>query len=237
VIQIQNLTKSYEKKLVLNEINATIQKGTIFALLGPNGSGKTTLIKSILGLTNPDHGSILVNGIGLDKYKLEERSYIGYMPQSPLFPPNLKVKEIINYLIELGGKEPIFLDEIKNELGLDRFWNELFGKLSLGTKQKINILQCFMCDLDIIIIDEPTASLDPGMSYYFKKLLFHNKQKGKTILFTSHIMSEVDELADDMLVLVEGNIVANGNPQIFKETMKAKTLEEGMIAFWKKNEK
>jgi Cu-processing system ATP-binding protein len=232
MIEVGNLVKNYGSKRVLNDVSASIQQGSIFALLGPNGSGKTTLIKSILGLTYPDQGSIEIRGKILDDYKLEYQTYIGYMPQSPQFPLNLKVKEIVRFLSDLGGKETIYKDRLVKELGLEVFWNQLFGRLSLGTRQKVNILQCFMCDLDIYVIDEPTASLDPGMSFYLKKLINEKKEAGKTILFTSHIMTEVEELANDMLVLVEGNIVAKGNPTDFKVKMNTKTLEEGMIAFW-----
>lgn len=232
MIEIENIGKSYGSKVVLSGISCKSTPGSVFALLGPNGSGKTTLIKAILGLTQPDSGYIRIKGLALEDYKKSEKTFIGYMPQSPLFPLNLKVAEILRFLTGIGGVEPIYQENLVSELGMGGFWNQSFAKLSLGMRQKVNILQCFQSDLDVYIIDEPTASLDPGMAFYLKRLIDSKKNSGKTIVFTSHIMSEVEELATDMLVLVEGKAVASGNPREFTESMNARNLEEAMITFW-----
>ena len=223
MIEIQNLSKTYKKNAVIRNLNLQIQEGLITALVGPNGSGKTTLLKCILGLTFPSKESRLLLA-GLEYLKQNELYEIGYMPQIPLFPQNLKVKEILEILETLEKKNPVFKERIKEELEIKKFESKYFGELSGGMKQKVNILQCFSSEKKFYIIDEPTASLDPHISFYLKNLLKERKTMGSSILFTSHIMSEVDEIADRVVVLVEAK-------------SKASNMEEALRSFWMKEGK
>ncbi|HRG73479.1 MAG TPA: ABC transporter ATP-binding protein [Leptospiraceae bacterium] len=236
MIQIKNLTKTYKKNTVIRNLNLEIQEGVITALVGPNGSGKTTLLKCILGLTFPSKESKVLLA-GLEYLKQNELYEIGYMPQTPLFPQNLKVKEILEILETLEKKNPVFKERIKDELEIEKFENKYFGELSGGMKQKVNILQCFSSEKKFYIIDEPTASLDPHISFYLKNLLKERKTMGSSILFTSHIMSEVDEIADRVVVMVEGKLILHEAPIEILAKSKASNMEEALRSFWMKEGK
>lgn len=153
------------------------------------------------------------------------------MPQVPAFPANLRVREILTYLERLTGK-PVEKERLMEEMGVGAFYDRSFGQLSQGMKQKVNILQCFSFRRDIFIIDEPTAGLDPHMAYYLKELVKRKKGEGSTVLFTSHVMSEVEELADRMAVLVDGSLLVSDDPGAFMESQRAETLEEAVRHFW-----
>jgi len=236
MISIQNLTKTYKKNTVIRNLNLEIQEGLITALVGPNGSGKTTLLKCILGLTFPSKESKLLLA-GLEYLKQDEIYEIGYMPQTPLFPQNLKVKEILEILETLEKKKPVFKEKLKEELEIDKFENKYFGELSGGMKQKVNILQCFSSEKKFYIIDEPTASLDPHISYYLKNLIKERKTMGSSLLFTSHIMSEVDEIADRVVVMVEGKLILHETPNEILAKSNASNMEEALRSFWMKEGK
>lgn len=232
MILLQNLSKKYSKLHILRNINLEIPDNQIFALLGPNGSGKTTLLKCILGLVLPEKDSSLqIDGVEYwDKQSMDKN--ISYMPQVPLFPNNLKVKDIIQFLLKIGKREPIYLQELLDEMKVFEFYNKQFGKLSGGMKQKVNILQCFMYDTKLAIIDEPTASLDPVTSYFLKSYLKKRKNNGQTILLTSHIMSEVEELVDTIGILVEGKLLGVNTPTSLIQKNKSQNLEDAVRQYW-----
>lgn len=226
MIEIKNLNKSYQQNLVVKNISITLEKGKIISILGPNGSGKTTLIKSILGLVIPQAGDIIFMG----KSILGEWNYrkqISYLPQIARFPENLKIKELItltkdirqqkandNYLIEL--------------FGLEKELNKSLRNLSGGTRQKVNMVLAFMFDSPVIILDEPTVGLDPVAITRFKDLLDKEKRKGKLILFTTHIMSLVEEIADEIIFLLEGKIYFNGSAAELKQLNGFSNLEKAI---------
>lgn len=209
MIQISNLYKKFGKNQVLSNLDLEINGGGIFAVLGPNGSGKTTLIKSILGMVIPNKGSISV----LDKIIKKNWKYrqeIDYLPQIANFPGNLRVKELIRMIKDLRQKKSKE-EELIQLFGLEPFLDKKLGTLSGGTKQKVNIVLAFMFDSPLIILDEPTTGLDPGSLIKLKKLILQEKNKGKTILITTHIMQFVEEMADEIVYLLEGNIYFKGS--------------------------
>ncbi|MEH6535760.1 MAG: ABC transporter ATP-binding protein [Psychroserpens sp.] len=209
MVSIQNLHKKFGKNHVLSGLDLTINEGGIFAVLGPNGSGKTTLIKSILGMVIPNKGEISVMGVNVKKSS-DYRHKIDYLPQIANFPSNLKVKELIKMIKDL--RKPTNEDERLIELfKLEPFLNKKLGNLSGGTKQKVNIVLTFMFDSPLIILDEPTTGLDPISLIRLKDLIQAEKAKGKTILITSHIMSFVEEVSDEIVFLLEGNIYFRGS--------------------------
>ncbi len=233
MISIQTLSKTYKKQKVLQEISFRIPEGSLFSILGPNGSGKTTLLKSILGTVLADQGSeIIVRGHSIHTGDLYKRE-VNYLPQFPRFPPHLKVKEMISLLKKLRRQRAIHQELLVEELKIGPFWNKAFGDLSGGMIQKVNILQCFMFDNPIFILDEPTQGLDPQITYFLKKRIKQEHTAGKTIVFTSHIMSEVEELAEQMALLVEGKLHALLSPDELKKEKQAETLEEALHQFWK----
>ena len=233
MVSIQNLYKKFNTNIVLNGIDLDIDRGGIFAILGPNGSGKTTLIKSILGMVIPNKGSITVLGQNIKKNS-DYRKDIDYLPQIANFPNNLKVKELITMIKDLRGngdkdKELIELFE------LEPFLNKKLGTLSGGTKQKVNIVLAFMFNSPMIILDEPTSGLDPISLIGLKNLIQEEKGKGKTILLTSHIMSFVEEVSDEIVFLLEGEIYFKGTIGALKEKTKQTNFEHAIASILTNN--
>ena len=209
MVSIENLHKKFNKNSVLSGVDLNITEGGIFAILGPNGSGKTTLIKSILGMVIPNKGTIKVLGENI-KNSSSYRHKIDYLPQIANFPNNLKVKELIKMIKDLRGdtNEDQRLIEL---FTLQPFLDKKLGNLSGGTKQKVNLVLTFMFDSPLIILDEPTTGLDPISLIRLKNLIQTEKAKGKTILITSHIMSFVEEVSDEIVFLLEGLIYFKGS--------------------------
>lgn len=208
MVTIENLHKRFNKNVVLSGVDLTINEGGIFAVLGPNGSGKTTLIKTILGMVIPNKGTITVLGENI-KHNSSYRNKIDYLPQIANFPSNLKVKELIKMIKDIRGKTE--RDEyLINLFNLEPFLDKKLGNLSGGTKQKVNIVLTFMFDSPLIILDEPTTGLDPISLIRLKELIQTEKDKGKTIIITSHIMSFVEEVSDEIVFLLEGEIYFKG---------------------------
>ncbi len=229
MINIKGLNKKFgDHNQVLQNISIRIPSGCSFALLGPNGSGKSTFLKCLLGVVTPDSGKLK----GIDP-----QTMVGYMPQNPAFPKNLRVIDLIRFFESLTRDIPKYKDQLIHDMRINTFSNKKIAHLSHGMKQKINILQCFMFNPSIIILDEPTAGLDPSISYYLKEFINFRKKEEKTILFTSHIMSEVEEMADEMAVLIEGEIVLHSKPSLVTKKANAKNLEEAVRIYWTKQNK
>ena len=228
MVSIQNLHKKFDKNIVLRGINLEIEGSGIFAVLGPNGSGKTTLIKSILGMTIPNKGHIAVLGKKI-KDSSDYRHKIDYLPQIANFPSNLKVQELIKMIKDLRGKT-INYDHLIKMFNLESFLDKKLGNLSGGTKQKVNILLAFMFDSPLIILDEPTSGLDPISLIRLKDLIQTEKAKGKTILITSHIMSFVEEVSDEIVFLLEGQIYFKGSIKELKALTKQSDFESAIAS-------
>ncbi len=226
MIIIKDLHKKFGKNVVLSGLDLEIAQGGISAVLGPNGSGKTTLIKSILGMVVPTRGSIEVCGKPTKK-DWKYRQQINYLPQIANFPSNLRVSELISMIRDLRQK-PSDANRLIDLFGLHPFLNKKLGALSGGTKQKVNIVLAFMFDSPLLMLDEPTTGLDPAALIQLKKLIRDEKEKGKTIVITSHIMSFVEEVADEIIYLLEGNIYFKGSPEDLKSITMGANLEEAI---------
>jgi len=210
MIEVKDLYKKFGKNEVLKGIDLNIERGGIFSVLGPNGSGKTTLIKCILGMVLPDSGNISINGKAL-KNNYKYRNEIDYLPQIANFPGNLKVSELIAMIKDLRDSKATKDQELIELFKLQPFLNKKLANLSGGTKQKVNLVLTFMFDSPLIILDEPTSGLDPISHLRLKNLIFSEREKGKTILVTSHILSFVEEIADEIVFLLEGKIYFKGS--------------------------
>ncbi|MFV9551590.1 ABC transporter ATP-binding protein [Algibacter sp. PT7-4] len=233
MVNIENLHKKFNKNMVLSGVNLKINEGGIFAILGPNGSGKTTLIKSILGMVIPNKGTITILDKDIKKHS-KYRNKIDYLPQIANFPSNLKVKELIKMIKDLRGKTNEDIRLIKL-FKLEPFLNKKLGNLSGGTKQKVNIVLTFMFNSPLIILDEPTTGLDPISLIRLKKLIQNEKAKGKTILITSHIMSFVEEVSDEIVFLLEGKIYFKGSISELKLKTKQQDFEHAIASIFTKN--
>lgn len=215
MIEITSLSKKFGKLTVLDGLDLTIDSGGIFAILGPNGSGKTTLIKSILGMVIPDKGEIKIEGNSVLR-KWKYRNEINYLPQIANFPANLSVNELINMVKNLRPKQA-FEKVLIERFDLAPFLDKKLGNLSGGTKQKVNLVLTFMFESDLIILDEPTTGLDPISLIQLKEIIHEEKDKGKTILITTHIMSFVEEIADEIVFLLDGEIYFKGTSNDLKQ--------------------
>ena len=226
MIEFKNLHKRFGKLTVLDGLDLAIKKGGIFAILGPNGSGKTTLIKCLLGMVIPNKGEINFKNESVLK-KWEYRNNLNYLPQIANFPPNLTVIELLRMIKNLRPKESKE-EELIELFGLKEFLNKKLGNLSGGTKQKVNIVLTFMFDSELIILDEPTTGLDPIALIHLKELIRKEKAKGKTILITTHIMSVVEELADEIVFLLDGKIYFKGSIDALKKQTNNDNLEHAI---------
>ncbi|MBI9040062.1 ABC transporter ATP-binding protein [Lutibacter sp.] len=226
MIDFKNLHKKFGKLVVLNGLDLNIKEGGIFAILGPNGSGKTTLIKCLLGMVIPNEGSIAYKGKSVLR-KWDYRNDLNYLPQIANFPPNLTVVELIEMVKNLRPKQSYEQDLIKL-FGLTDSLQKKLGNLSGGTKQKVNIVLTFMFDSNLIILDEPTNGLDPIALIHLKELILREKAKGKTILITTHIMSFVDEMADEIVFILDGKIYFKGSVDALKKQTNNDNLEHAI---------
>ncbi|HFB99191.1 MAG TPA: ABC transporter ATP-binding protein [Phaeodactylibacter sp.] len=226
MIEIKDLHKKFGKVKVLKGIDLEINKGGIFAILGPNGSGKTTLIKSILGMVIPDKGTIEIDNENILK-AWKYRNEINYLSQIADFPTNLKVSELIGMIKNLRPKQAND-QKLIDLFGLTPFLDKKLGHLSGGTKQKVNIVLTLMFESNLIILDEPTTGLDPISLIQLKGIIREEKRKGKTVLITSHIMSFVEEISDEIVFLLEGKIYFKGSIQNLKKQTNQSDLEHAI---------
>lgn len=227
MIAINNLEKRYNQHSVLKGISIRIEKGKITAIVGPNGSGKTTIIKTILGLVKADVGDITINNnpiFGQYEYKRK----IGYMPQTASFPENLRVSEVIKMISDLRNETISVESDLIEVLNLQPEMNKKVNALSGGNKQKLSAYIALIFEPEIIILDEPTAGLDPVTSTNFKQRILDERDKGKTIILTSHIMSEIEELADDIIFINDGRIFLNSTTKELIEGSGCNNLEKAI---------
>lgn len=204
MLRINKIIKTYGKKFRLHIENLTLKQPSVITLLGPNGSGKTTLLKILLGLVNPEIGEIEYKGCKLND-DFSFKNDLSYMPQTAIYPENLRVKEIIDITKTLKNNTTEYDYELYEQYKIDGILESKFSSLSQGTKQKIAAAIVFMFGSQIIILDEPTAGLDPYTSDMLKKKILKEK-KDKLILLTTHIISDVTELSDRLIFLHEGKI-------------------------------
>lgn len=231
---IRNLHKAYGKTEVLKGIDLDLPDGKITAVLGPNGSGKTTLIKSILGMVIGQEGSITFGGKNIKGNWLYRRD-IGYLPQIARFPENLKLRELIKMVKDIRN-QPSYDDELITLFSLEESMGKPLRYLSGGTRQKVNILIAFMFDCHYLVLDEPTVGLDPLALIRFKDLLAGKKNEGRAILLTTHIVSLVEELADEVIFILEGKIYFHGKIEDLKAQSNEPNLERAIAGILMKQD-
>ncbi len=222
MIEIKNLTKKFNKFIALHDINLKCEKGHSIAFIGPNGCGKTTLIKCILGLNVIDSGDILVNSNSVKK-DYEYREKIGYMPQIGRYPENMTIGQTIK-MIQNNRKKVDHIDtELLEAFDLPKLYNKKMSTLSGGTTQKVSAVLAFMFNPEIIILDEPTAGLDPLASEILKNKIIKERKSGKLIIITSHLLSELDDIVNEIVFINEGEILVHQTVEDLKSgTQKSK---------------
>ncbi|HOZ68716.1 MAG TPA: ABC transporter ATP-binding protein [Chitinophagaceae bacterium] len=204
MIHIEAVYKKFRRLQVLENISARFTAGQVIALIGPNGSGKTTLIKSILGMVRPDKGTIRVKD-HLVTGNPDYRQFIGYMPQIGRYPDNMKVGQLFEMMKKIRGIESVDID-LLTRFEIEKIYEKPMRTLSGGTRQKVSAALAFLFDPPILILDEPTAGLDPLSSEILKEKIIQEKKKNKLILITSHVLSDLEELTSHIMYLQEGKL-------------------------------
>lgn len=217
MIRIENINKRFKKLKALDNISVSFEKGQVISLIGPNGSGKTTLIKSILGMVKPDSGKIFFKDEYIDG-GFAYRKDIGYMPQIGRYPDNMKIGQLFSMLKNIRNEMEDTLDyELIKEFDLYSMFEKSMRTLSGGTRQKVSAAIAFLFNPPVLILDEPTAGLDPLSSEILKEKILREKEKGKLILITSHILSDLDELTTHVMYLQEGKMQFLKNIETLRE--------------------
>jgi Cu-processing system ATP-binding protein len=228
MIALAGIGKRFGALAALDGVSLDLRPGAVTALVGPNGSGKTTLIKIVLGLTRADRGTLAVAGMAADPAG-EYRRNLGYMPQASRFPENLTVRHVLDLVGALrpGAERD---EELVHSFGLAAEMEKQVGTLSGGTRQKVNAAIAFLFKPRVLILDEPTAGLDPIASGVLKDKIRRARAAGCTVLITSHIMTELEELADDVAFLCDGRLLFAGPVASLLERTKQPRLEAAVAA-------
>jgi Cu-processing system ATP-binding protein len=206
MIEITNLFKTYGKIIALHDVSLHFKRGQCVALIGPNGSGKTTLMKAILQMVKPDSGSILVDGQSVASGN-GYRQKIGYLPQLSRFPDHMRVAQLFSLVAGIRKDHERIDAELYERLGIDGYAKRTLGGLSEGMRQRVNACLAFYFDPEVLILDEPTASLDPMSSEIFRKKIADAVKKNRLVLISSHILSDLDDLATDVAYLMNGRLL------------------------------
>jgi len=230
IISCKKVVKRYANKTVLDEVDLEIKQGEFFGLVGMNGSGKSTLIKSILDLVGINSGVISIQN--QSHRKVESRENIAYLPDRFSPPAHLRGQDFIQYMLKLHGSDcgQNKIDAILEGLDLDKqVMQESVNKLSKGMTQKLGLASCLLSDKSLLILDEPMSGLDPRARILFKKQLKNLKQEGATVFFSSHVLADVEELADTMAVLHNSKICFSGTPEAFKKKFNGDNVEQAYM--------
>lgn len=206
MITATNICKQFGKLKALNNVTTTCNRGECIALIGPNGSGKTTLIKSILGMVLPDSGTLTFNGKDIAG-DWQYRDKIGYMPQIGRYPDNMSIGQVLDMMKDIRSKNTVLDEDLIHSFSIDRLLDKRMRTLSGGTVQKVSAAIAFLFNPEVLILDEPTAGLDPVASELFKEKILAEKDKGKLVLITSHILSDLDDLVSRVIYMQEGNLI------------------------------
>lgn len=210
LIEVKNLTKTFGDFVAVNDVSFDLRNGETLALLGPNGSGKTTTLKCLVGLAAPTSGKLTVDGFDVEREARHARRLLSYLPQRVSFHDNLTAREVMEFYCRLRRVPARRVDELfdTSTFHFNGFSNRPVGEFSGGMLQRLGLAVACLPDAPILILDEPTVSLDPEGAIQFREFLGSLKQQGKTILFSSHMLGDVEKLADRVGIIVGGKLVA-----------------------------
>lgn len=238
MIQVQSLVKAYSadknngiagaEKRAVDAVSFTCQPGRVYALLGPNGAGKTTTLRIIATLLKPTHGKVMVAGLDVQQQPALVRRNLGFLTGSTGLYDRLTPSELVKYFADLNDVAPPIFRQRKDDLftllGIHDFAHKRIGKLSTGMKQKVSIARTMIHDPAVVVFDEPTSGLDVITANSIIDLIKRSKEQGKTVLFSTHIMGEVELLSDDIGILHQGKLLYNDSFQQFKQSMQADSM-------------
>jgi Cu-processing system ATP-binding protein len=224
MITLKRISKQFGKLKVLDNVSTSCEKSECIALIGPNGSGKTTLIKSILGMVIPDSGIITFRGKDISN-NYQYRDEIGYMPQIGRYPDNMTIGQVLGMMKDIRGKSGELDEDLIKAFSINNLLNKRMRTLSGGTIQKVSAALAFLFKPSVLILDEPTAGLDPVASELFKEKIIAEKDKGKLVLITSHVLSDLDDLVTRIIYMQDGKLVFHKS----MEELRRDTGEERLV--------
>ena len=234
MIEIKNISKKFGKLEVLKNVSVSCNSGQCIALIGPNGCGKTTLIKSILGMVIPDSGSMEFNEKSIfGDYLYREK--IGYMPQIGRYPDTMTIGEIIEMVKKIRNSKDNLDEDLFRDFEIEKMLNKQMRTLSGGTTQKISAVLAFLFNPDVLILDEPTAGLDPLASELLKEKIIKEKEKGKLIIITSHLLSELDDLISEIIFMQDGKIFFHKKVNELKEETQEDKISKAIAKILRAN--
>lgn len=218
MIELRNISKSFGKTQAVKNVSLQLASGRCIGLIGPNACGKTTIIKNILSMVVPDAGDILFEGQSING-DVSYKNKIGYMPQIGRYPENMSIKQVINMIRDIRSYEGNEDKELYEAFGIEKFCDKKMRTLSGGTTQKVSATIAFLFDAQVLILDEPTAGLDPISSEILREKIIKEREKGKLILITSHLLSELDDLLTDVIFMQEAEVLFNKTVEkLYEET-------------------
>lgn len=235
MVSFHNICKSFGKLKALDGVQLELRSGKCYGLIGPNGSGKTTLIKSLLGMVVPDSGKILFEGESIHN-QWQYRAKIGHMPQIGHYPESFKIGQLIEMMKNIRGTSTGVDEELIDAFKLYKVFDKRMHALSGGTRQKVSAVLAFLFDAPVLVLDEPTAGLDPISVEILKEKIMSEKAKGKLLVMTSHILNDMDELATDVFYLMEGRVYYNNSIESLKEETKEKRLGKAIATMVRQKE-
>jgi len=222
VIEVNNLTKIYERIKAVDNVSFKINQGEIFGFLGPNGAGKTTTIKAILGLININSGEIKINGLGILKDGKEAKKNIGYLPEKVAFYNNLTALQNLSFYAEMKNASRNQCSKLIDEFGLSEWTNKKVGKFSKGMIQRLGMARAILGNPSVLILDEPSGGLDPRGVVLIRDKIKEMRDKGSTIFVSSHILSEVQEVCDRVGIIDKGILVAKDSVSTLSSKLELK---------------
>jgi Cu-processing system ATP-binding protein len=228
MIEVKNISKKFGKLQVLDDITVKMNKGECIAMIGPNGCGKTTLIKSILGMVLPNTGEIFFDEKSILK-DIEYRKNIGYMPQIGRYPENMTIGQIISMVKGIRNSDEELDEELYHAFEIEKLLDKKMRTLSGGTTQKVSATLAFLFNPQVLILDEPTAGLDPLASEILKEKIIRERENGKLILITSHLLSELDDLISEIIFLHDGHLVFHKSVTQLKLDTKEDKISSSII--------
>ncbi len=227
LVELRAVTKSYGIHRVLQGVDLAIARGAVTAVIGPNGAGKTTLNKILLGLVRPDGGTLHFDGVDMQQ-GIRHRERFGYMPQAARFPENFSARDVLAVLGDLRGAGRPRDDSLLDAFALSAFMDQPIRSLSGGQRQRLNAVAAFLFTPDLLLLDEPTAGLDPVASGLLKDKICERRDAGCAVLITSHVLSELEEFADVIVFLHEGRVRWAGALADLLDRTEASTLERAI---------
>jgi ABC-2 type transport system ATP-binding protein len=232
LLQVRNITKRFGKLVAVDDLNLEVRAGEVIGLLGVNGAGKTTVMNMILGLTIPNEGTITVFGRDLQKHRIDILKRTNFCTTYANLPSNLKVWQNLRVFAGLYGiKNPVDkIEELLDILGISHLRENITGRLSAGEGTRVNLAKALLNDPELLLLDEPTASLDPDIADKVRKLVLRlQRERSPAILYTSHNMRDIEEVCDRILFLHEGRILAEGTAEEIKSRFEGKDLDDVFI--------